>query len=198
MPTRKELLEKFESSLNGWLLRADAYKHPYTKEWIQRYPQGKNGQPPKAKVLPDLKSAIIEVEAEADSSKGRTLERHICFFVDADREVKANCQFYVINRGQKSEDAWWLKGGDPKPTPPEPNFQQQILTWLRGHVGITVQGFVIEHIHPNVTADEVTKTATARALGHGDTGAAWLDVFLSQNDEGDIQVEVLEITRLGA
>lgn len=189
MATRDELLDAFEGDLNGTILRCDAFRHPITGDLVHRNEN-------KHRHMPDLRSSIMEIEESPDEAN--RLERHITYFWDADQDVKANVQFYVMNRGQADEEAFWFKNQNPKPPAPEPSFQQKVLTWLRARVGATVQGFTVRHIYPNVTADEAAQTATAQALGEDGTGYAQIDAFLSRDAEGNIQIEILEITRLGA
>jgi len=188
MTTRDALLNAFETDLNGSILRCDAFKHPVTGDWIDRNQN-------KQKNMPDLRSAIIEVEENPDGTF--RLERHITFFWDADDDVKKNAQFYVVNRGQADEEATWLKAQNPKPPAPSPSFNQQVLNWLRDKVGQTLGPWTVKHV-ASATADQAAQTATGRALCEDDTGNAWLDVFLSRDAEDNIVMEVLEVTRLGA
>lgn len=187
MTTRTELLDAFEAESSVEIIRCDAYRHPVTGEWIDRN-QNKQAN------MPDKRSAIIEIEESPDGDW--RLERHITFYFDTQEFVKKNVQFYCINRAQPDEDTRWLKTQDPKPEPPEKSFQQVVLEWLRNKVGQTVGPWTVKHV-ASATADQDAQTATGRALCEDDTGNAWLDVFLSRDAEENVQMEVLEITRLG-
>lgn len=161
MTTRAELLGAYEAGLNGFIIRADAFKHPYTDEWRSRYPVGPQGQPPAAKVLPDLKSAIIEIEEDPGGIS--TLERHVAFYWDNDQEVKGNVQFYVMNRGQPDESACWLKGQDPKPPVPPLTFQQTMVAWLNSQMDQSFGEDILRHIE-SVTANNELGRGTASVI----------------------------------
>jgi hypothetical protein len=188
MTTRTELLDTFKARLDGEIIRCDAYRDPVTGKMIDRN-QNKQAN------MPDKRSAIIEIEESPDGSW--RLERHITFFFDSDDFVKKNVQFYCINRGREDERCGWLKSQEPKPEPRPKSFQQIVLEWLRNKVGQTVDSWTVKHV-VSTTADQEAQTATARALCEDETGNAWLDVFLTRNAQGNVQMEVLEITRLGA
>jgi len=192
LQTREQLLDAFAARLNGHWLRADAYKHPFTKDWIQRFPQRKdpridNQVAPQAKIMPDNLSAIIEVEESPDGTY--TLEKHVAFYSENGNN-KGNVQFFVENRGRESEDAWWLGGNEPKPEPKDPSFQQVVLEWLRGKVGTIVGGYLVKHV-ASATADQDAQTATARILAEESGATKWIDVFLSRDAEGNVQFEII-------
>lgn len=181
MATREELLTEYESNLNGFIIRCDAFRHPVTGALIERN-KGKQHN------MPDLRSAIIEVEEDSDGAS--VLERHIAFYWDKDQDVKGNVQFYVLNRGEPGEEAVWLKAQDPKPPVPEPTFQQQALTWLRNKVGRTVGPYTIKHV-ASVSADPQSRTATARVLVEETGMIQWLDVYLWLDGQDAVQWEVI-------
>ena len=181
MATREELLNEYESKLNGFIIRCDAFKHPATGALIKRNKDKQHN-------MPDLRSAIIEVEESPDGAS--VLERHITFWWDKDQDVKGNVQFYVLNRGQPDEEAVWLKAQDPKPAAPEQTFQQKTLAWLRSKVGQTVGPYTIKHVS-GVTADQEAKTATAQVLVAEAGALKWINVHLWLDEANAVQWEVI-------
>jgi len=191
MTTRTELLDAFEAALDGWIIRCDASIHPVTLEARARN-ENTYGN------MPDKRSQIIEIEESPDGSE--RLERHVTYFWDDEERVKKNAQFYCVNRNQPDGYAYWLKAQDPKPPAkpePEPTFEQVVLAWLRNKVGTTIGPWLVKHVRDVSSADETAQTAEASALCEDETGPAHLLVFLNRNAQGDVQMEVLEVTRLG-
>jgi len=183
MATRIELLDEYEAKLNGFLLRCDAHQHPVTKKWLQK---NQNWKP-----MPDLRSSIVEIEQNPDGDK--VIERHITFYWDDDLNVKGNEQFYVKNSGQADEEAVWLQSKDPKPPAPPETFQQKVTAWLYSKVGQVVGPYTIKHA-TNISADQASKTATARVLVEEAGALKWLEVYLWLDVDSKVQFAVVPNT----
>ena len=180
MATREELLNEYEAKLTGFIIRCDSYRHPLNGGLVQRN-KGKQRN------MPDFRSAVIEVEESPDGT--HVLERHIAFWWDANKHVKGNVQFYVLNPGP-NEEAVWLKAQDPLPPTPEPKFQERALAWLQARVGQTVAGKTIKHV-TNMSADQQTRTATAQVLVEEAGLTSWVEVYLWLDEQGAVQWEVI-------
>lgn len=130
MATRIELLNGFESKLDGFLLPATIGEQ-----------------------MPDQKSGIRETYPSLDGQ--HNVEWHFTNYWDNETNNIHNCSFYVKDRDTVDEVATWFKGNDPKPSVPGPTFQQQLISWLQSKVADDT----IKH-YSSVEANNDTERAT--------------------------------------
>jgi len=149
MATRQELLDTFEASLNGFLLPAS----------------GKN---PRWEVKPDSKSAIMEVEQSVDGL--HTIESHICYYWNDDRDLKLNQSFYVKDPGTVDEEAVWIRGNDPFPPMPALTFTEELTAWLMTRIDQPIGTSVLRHIE-DIMANDTFRRATVNVILETSGGA---------------------------
>lgn len=170
--TRDELLAAFEAALNGFLLPA-------------------TGRNPSWQVMPDDKSAITQSEDSVDAQ--HTLEVHICYCWDADLLNVRNAQFYVVDRGEIGEAAYWIRGNDPKSPTPDPTFRQEMTAWLQGQIDQTFGSSVLRHVE-TITANDAVERGTAEVIMDNAGTFSRVSVAVWQNASDEWQFKAISDT----
>jgi len=159
MATRQDLLDAFESRLNGFILPASGRN----QNWV---------------VAPDGKSAITGTETSIDQS--HTLEMHILYYWDQDRILTGNQSFYVLDPGTPGEGAAWIRGNDPKPVPVL-TFREEMLAWVYPRMDTQVGPYTLRVVESS-SSDETQRRGVVNLIAENADGdlvrvstAVWKD-----------------------